>query len=159
MLHTATRVTLIVIVATQMISAQTQKPMKPAVPGTTGDPVWQAVVRMSDGRTFVTDGGMAIDTAVARPATLPEREVPGKVMEGFISVPHKAEYGFGDLDEAATGKTYTAPNGIALSATYVNYLRRKLPRSARFRMTEKLQPIVVVAENRVVCVLMAVAQP
>jgi hypothetical protein len=33
--------------------------MKPAVPGTPGDPVWQGTVHMSDGRTFITDGGLA----------------------------------------------------------------------------------------------------
>ena len=90
------------------------------------------------------DGGLAIDNAVAKLARLPEREVPGKVMEGYIGVPHKAEYGFGDLDAAASGKTFTAPNGIALNATYINYLRRIVPRSARFRMTEKRQPVIVV---------------
>ena len=33
-----------------------------------GDPVWQGTLRMSDGRTFITDGGLAVDVAVARPA-------------------------------------------------------------------------------------------
>ena len=74
-------------------------------------------------------------------------------------MPHKDEYGFGDLDAAASGKTVTAPNGIALNATYINYLRRTVPRSARFRMTEKRQPVIVVAGTIVVCVLMPVAQP
>ena len=151
--------TIAVLATAQLVSAQTNKPMKPTAPGTAGDPVWQAVVRMSDGRTFITDGGLAIDAAVARPAVLPEREVSGKVLEGYIRVAHKDEYGFGDLDAAASGKTYTAPDGIALNATYINYLRRTFPRGVRVRMTEKGQPVVVVAENTVVCVLMPVAQP
>ena len=148
MLGIAARVGLALLLTAHAVSAQPQKPMTPTAPGTEGDPAWQAVIKMSDGRTFVTDGGLAIDTAVAKLARLPEREVPGK-----------DEYGFGDLDAAASGKTFTAPNGIALNATYFNYLRKTVPRNARFRMTEKRQPVIVVAGNIVVCVLMPVAQP
>jgi hypothetical protein len=69
------------VIATQVLAAQTR--MKPTVPGTSGDPVWQGIVRLSDGRAFVTDGGLAVDVAVAKPAKLPDREVPGKILEGF----------------------------------------------------------------------------
>jgi hypothetical protein len=47
-------------------------------PATTGparaDPVWQGVLRFADGRTFVTDGGLAIDVTFAKSAKLPSRE-------------------------------------------------------------------------------------
>jgi hypothetical protein len=67
--------------------------------------------------------------------------------------------GLGDLSAAASGKTYTAPNGIALNATYINYLRRTLPSgSVRFRMTAKLEPVVIVANGSAVGVLMPVKQ-
>ena len=67
----------------QVLVAQ-QRRMTPTAPGTPGDPVWQAVIRMTDDRTFLTDGGLAIDTAVAKPAKLPDREVPGKILDTYI---------------------------------------------------------------------------
>src|SRR5262245_57488253 len=97
------------------VSAQTRTPMKPAVPGASGDPVWQGTVHMSDGRTFVTDGALAVDTALAKPAALPTRAIPGKVLEDYAKAPHKDECGFADLTMALTGKTYSSPSGIALS--------------------------------------------
>jgi len=132
--------------------------MKPTVPGTPGDPVWQGTLRMSDGRTFITDGGLAVDVALARPAALPAREFPAKLLEDYAKASHKNEYGFTDLTLAATAKTYTSPSGIALNATYIDYLRRIAPRGSRFRMTEGMQPIVVVAEGSPIAVLMPVNQ-
>ncbi|HET9264456.1 MAG TPA: hypothetical protein VFO14_15500 [Vicinamibacterales bacterium] len=142
----------------QPVSAQTETRMKPTAPGTPGDPVWQGTLRMSDGRTFITDGGLAVDAAFARPVALPAREVPSKLLEDYLKASHKHEYGFADLTLAATGKTYTSPSGIALSATYINYLRRIAPRGSRFRMTEGVHPIIVVADGSPIAVLMPVKQ-
>ena len=156
------RLTLAAAVAALLIafpvSAQRQAPMKPTVPGTPGEPIWQGTVRMSDGRTFITDGGLAVDAALARPAVRPTREFPAKVLEDYMKASHKNDYSFADLSLAATGKTYTSPSGIALNATYINYLRRIAPRGSRFRMTSGVQPIVVVADGRPIAVLMPVKQ-
>jgi hypothetical protein len=147
------------IMTAQVLLAQTQAPMKPTAPGTAGDPTWQGTVRLGDGRTFVTDGGLAIDAVLAKPAKLPDREVAARVLEGYLNAPHKDEYGFGDLSAVASGRTYTAPNGIALNATYIDFLRRTLPaRSVRFRMTGALQPVVIHANGQAVGVLMPVRQ-
>ena len=111
---------------------------------------------MSDGRTFVTDGALAVDAALAKPATLPARVVPGKVLEDYAKAPHKDEYGFSDLTLAGSGKTYTSPSGVALSSTYVNFLRRVAPRGSRFRLTDGMHPIIVVADGAAIAVLMPV---
>lgn len=153
---TATTATVAVLIA-QVLLAQQQKPMTPTAPGTGGDPKWQGIVRISDGRTFITDGGLAIDTALAKPEKLPEREVPGHVLEKYFTAEHPDEYGFGDLTRGATGRTYTTPKGIPLNATYIDYLRRILPaRAVRFRMSGELDPVVIVASGKVVGVLMPV---
>ena len=82
-----------------------------------------------------------------------------KILEDYLGAAHKDETGFKDLDAAASGRTFTTPSGIALNATYINYLRRILPAaSVRFRMTGKMQPIVVVADGKAIGVLMPVAQ-
>lgn len=140
------------------VSAQTRTPMRPTAPGTTGDPVWQGTVHTSDGRTFITDGGLAVDAAFARPATLPPREVSAKVLEDYLKATHKDECGFADLTLAATGKTYSSPAGIALNATYINYLRRIAPPRSRLRMTDGMHPILVVADGSPIAVLMPVKQ-
>jgi hypothetical protein len=146
-------------ITAQVVLAQTSQPrMKPAVPGAPGDPAWQGILRMSDGRTFVTDGALALDAALAKPAKLPERALATKVLENYLNASHKDEFGFSDLSAAASGKTFTAPSGVALSATYVDYLRRTLPaRSVRFRMTGGRDPVVVLVSGTAVGVLMPVA--
>lgn len=150
----------IAIVAAQVLLAQTPaKPMTPTAPGTRGDPAWQGIVRLSDGRTFVTDGGLAIDAALAKPDRLPARELAAKVLEQYLNESHKDEYGLRDLDAAVSGRTYSSPSGIALNGTYVDYLRRTLPPgSVRLRMSGTRQPVVIVAGGRAVGVLMPVAQ-
>jgi hypothetical protein len=158
MRHLITNATVAVAVVTaHVVLAQT--PLKPTAPGTPGDPTWQGILRMTDGRTFITDGGLAMDAALVKPAKLPERELATKVLEGYLNAPHKEEYNLSDLNVAASGKTYTAPNGLALNATYINFIRRTLPPGAvRLRMSGGLQPIVIVANGTPVGVLMPVKQ-
>ena len=145
------------LLATCTLLAQT--PMKPTAPGTAGDPVWQGLIRANDGRTFVTDGGLVIDAALAKPARLPEREFPSKLLHDYFNQSHTVEYGLADLKEATPGKTLTSPNGIAMNATYINYLRRVLPRTtARLRMSEGLRPIVIVLDGQPVGAFMPVQQ-
>jgi hypothetical protein len=146
----------VLIMSAQVLLAQTR--MKPTTPGSSGDPAWQGVVRLADGRTFVTDGGLAIDVAFAKPVQLPTRELPAKVLDQYLNASHKDEFGFSDLSAAPSGRTYTAPNGIPLNATYITFLRRTLPRSVRFRMNGGMQPVVIVASGTAVGVLMPVKQ-
>lgn len=141
--------------AAPVLLAQTR--LKPTAPGTAGDPVWLAVARLSDGRTLVTDGGIAIEAALAKLASLPEKEFSGKVIENYFGLPLKDEYRFSDFTPSANGRTYTTPNGIPLNATYLDYLRRTLPAaSVRFRMGGELQPVVILVDGKAVGVLMPV---
>jgi len=49
------------------------------------------------------------------------------------------------------------PDGIPLNATYIEYLRRILPRGqVRLRMSGDMHPVVIVADARVLGVLMPV---
>jgi len=149
----------VAVMTAHVLFTQTQKPMKPTAPGTPGDPTWQGIVRLADGRLFVTDGGLAIDAALAKPATLPDREFPSKVLEDYLKAAHKDECSLSDLKAVASGRTYTTPSGIALNATYIDYLRRRLPTgSGRLRMTAAMQPVVIVADGKAVGVLMPVRQ-
>src|SRR5215472_6662835 len=72
--HISIATTLGVVLAMPALWAQNR--MTPATPGTVGDPQWQAVTRLTDGRVFVTDGGLAIDAGLAKLPKLPEKEYP-----------------------------------------------------------------------------------
>jgi hypothetical protein len=151
--------TLAMIASMSSTAQPGQKPMTPTAPGTSGDPAWQGTVRLSDGRIFVTDGGLAIEAALAKPAKLPDRELAGKILGDYLTAPYKDEVGIRDLTAAVTGRTYTSPSGIAMNANYINFLRRIVPAaSLRLRMTAPRQPVVVVAGGKAVGVLMPVAQ-
>ena len=155
-LVTTAATVLVTALSAQILLAQTQKPLKPTAPGTAGDPAWQGYILMSDGRTFVTDGGLAIDAAYAKLPELPTRRLTPGVLEKYLNAAPQTEYGFDDFVAAPTGKTYTAPNGIPLSTTYINYLRRTLPPSARFGMNGDMEPIVTKVDGKAVGVLMPV---
>ena len=136
--------------------AQGQKSLTPTAPGTAGDPQWQGFILMSDGRTFVTDGGLAIDAEIAKLSPLPTRRLTPGAIEKYLSAPPKTEYGFNDFVAAPTGKTYLAPNGIPLNRTYIDFLRRILPSSARFGMNGEMEPVVMLVSGKAVGVLMPV---
>jgi hypothetical protein len=156
MRRTVTATAAVAFMTAQLLLAQ---PMKPTAPGTPGDPKWQGIFRLADGRTFVTDGGLAIDASVARPAVLPSRELVPKVLHELLNASYKDECGLGDLGGPEKGRNYISPSGIALNATYVDFLRRALPAgSVRLRMNEKAQPILIVASGKAVGVLMPVKQ-
>jgi hypothetical protein len=134
--------------------------IKPTAPGTPGDPLWTRALHLSDGRTFVTDGGLAIDAAVAKPATLPSvvlSERSATLIEQYLAAPLKDEVYVTALTPNPNGRTFAAPSGLLLNATYVKFLKRILPaRSLRIRMETEQQPMVVVSDGKPVGVLMAV---
>ena len=157
MLQIVTTVAAAIVLATQVALAQTQPPMQPTTPGAPGDPAWQGIARLSDGRTFVTDGGLAIDAALAKPPRLPTRELAAKVLEGYLAAAGEHEYSLDDLRVGERSKTYVAPSGVVLNATYIAFLRKILPPAAiRLRLTGASQPVVIMSNDSAVGVLMPV---
>ena len=116
------------------------------------------MVQLDDGRTFVTDGGMAIDAALAKP-TLPNNAlapVGGKIIERYLSADLPNEFSLSQLSPR-DGRTYTAPSGIALNATYIDFVRRTLPpRQVRLRMKGDLDPVLITVDGKTVGVMMPV---
>ena len=123
-----------------------------------GVPAWKKTLEMSDGRTFVTDGAMTIDAALAKPAELPKDVLPqasSKIMEKFMAAELPNEYAIGELERAESGK-YRAPNGLILSALYVDFLRSVLADGTlRLRMKGDLEPVVVLSSGKAVGLVMA----
>ena len=118
--------------------------------------MWQRVVLMPDGRAFVTDGGMAIDVAVAKPPRLPEATQPGAVFARLLTHPYTGEIGLRDLTSGPRTNTFATPSGVLLNGNYVTFLRGVLPGRARLRVNGEMDPIVVVLDGNAIAVVMPV---
>jgi hypothetical protein len=133
----------------------------PSAPGGAG-PTWQRTLRLSDGRTFVTDGAMAIDATLAKPATLPADVLPpasASLIERHMAAQSPDEFGLSQLSPRPDARTYRTPSGVDLNRTYVDFLRRALPPArVRLRTRGGREPVVVLLDGRPVGVLMPVAR-
>jgi hypothetical protein len=150
----------VVLVATGMAVLLTvavaQNNLTPTMPGSPA-PVWQRMIQLDDGRTFVTDGGMAIDAALVKPPLLPNNApVSGKIIEKYLSADLPNEFSLSQLSPR-DGRTYAAPSGIVLNANYIDFVRRTLPpRQVRLRMKGDLDPVVITVDGKTVGVMMPV---
>jgi hypothetical protein len=121
-------------------------------------PKWNRILKLSDGRTFVTDGGMAIDATLAKPATLPSQVASSKVLEGYMNAEAPTEVGLLDLSKGLGAKNYSAPNDVTLNPIYIDYLRRTLPgRRVKLRIKGNRDPIAILMDGKPVGVLMPLA--
>jgi hypothetical protein len=127
-------------------------------PGGAG-PNWQRSLRLGDGRLFVTDGAMAMDASLTKPATLPA-EAPMSAGTSFIERQLAAqlpdEVGLSQLSRP-DGRAYSTPSGVHLGPAYVDFLRGTLP-AARLRSSGSRDPVVIVLDNRAVGVVMPLAR-
>jgi hypothetical protein len=149
----------VVLVATAMAVLLTvavaQNNLNPTTPGSPA-PVWQRMVQLDDGRTFVTDGGMAIDAALVKPTLPNNAPVSGKIIERYLSADLPNEFSLSQLSPR-DGRTYAAPSGIVLNATYIDFVRRTLPpRQVRLRMRGDLDPVVITVDGKPIGVMMPV---
>jgi hypothetical protein len=115
---------------------------------------------MTDGRTFVSDGGLAIDAALAKPATLPPNVIPGAAFERLFSTQSPNEFGLSQLSENPDGRTYKSPTGVHMSKTYIDFLRSTLPAAkVRLRMGAAREPVIIHLDGKPVGVFMPVVPP
>jgi hypothetical protein len=142
------------LVGSASLGAQ-QKPL-PSQPAVVAAPVFSRAVEMPDGRMFVTDGGMAIDAKVAKPATMPTTVLPGKLLDGYIKAQGPDEIGLDALRLGSLKNTFLGPHDIPINGNYVAFLRRVAPR-CRLRFKGPRDPIVIVLNGTAIGVLMPVA--
>lgn len=131
---------------------------RPSAADQAGDATWTRRLQLADGRTFVTDGAMAIDAAIAKPANLAALQaVPGAVIDRYLQAPFATEVRATAL--TPNGGRYATPNGTLLSSRYVDFLRRTVAqRNLRFRLNGDRDPVVVVLDGRPIAVLMPIAK-
>ena len=62
--------------------------------------IWQRLVHLHDGRTFVSDGPFSIDAALAKPAIMPSHVLPdttAKLIEGYLTAELPNEFSSSQL--------------------------------------------------------------
>src|SRR5262245_64918363 len=90
-------------------------------------PVWTHTVKLPppDGRTLVTDGILALEIAVAKPAVRPSATLPADTARGFASylaASYPTEFGLDDFHEGKTQGVWVGPGNMALSTHYMLFL-------------------------------------
>ena len=151
----------VVLAALVRVSAQTP-PTKPSSPITVAPPTWSRVLQMPDGRSFVSDGGLAIDVALVKPASLPGTVIPvesTKAIAARMATPHQEEIGLGQLAAGRHGNSFVTPAGVHVNGNYVTLFRRVLPARARLRTRGVADAITVVVDGEMVAFLMPLAMP
>ena len=155
-----TRLPAIAIVLFATVAAA-QPAARPSSPDVETPPVWTRTLQMPDGRTFVSDGGLAVDAEIVKPASLPQTVIPpssSKIVAGHLTAPHKTEIALADLRPGARKNTFVGPGDISVNGNYVTLLRRTASR-ARLRFRGNTDPITIVVDERSVGVLMPLAPP
>ena len=116
---------------------------------------WKRAVHLHDGRIFVSDGAIALDLELVKPAERPKQDLPeanANIMQ-YLNAQLPNEFALSQLtrrDEA-----YAAPNGVTLNPTYIDYLRRNLPETrVRLRMKSPLEPVVILFDSKAIGLLM-----
>jgi hypothetical protein len=120
-------------------------------------PKWSKRLQLSDGRTFVSDGAIALDSSFADVAALDNlTSIPPAAVEKYFKAAFTSEIRASDL--TARGSQYLTPEGIPVSGLYIDYLRRKVGRDLRLRITGDRQPILLMLDDRPIGVVMPMAK-
>jgi hypothetical protein len=145
-----------------LVGLSAQAPPPPSSPLTVAPPVWSRLLRMPDGRSFVSDGGLAIDAALVKPATMPSVVIPvesTKTITTRMMAPHQEEIGLGQLASGRRENSFVTPAGVHVNGNYVTLLRRVVPARARLRTRGVADAITVVVDGEMVAFLMPLAAP
>jgi hypothetical protein len=129
-------------------------------PGQTRDPQWNRVLKLPDGRILVTDGALALDAAIAKPASLPATVLPeqtGKRYADIMDAKHEDDFALSSLTSGE--RMYLTPSGIGINTNYIDYLKRIVSGAIRFRMNKSLDPIVIVVGGKPAGVVMPMVAP
>jgi hypothetical protein len=129
-----------------------------SAPDDTAAPAWNKQSRLTDGRIFVTDGAIALDAALAKPATLEGlTSIPPAAIERLLNSAVTTEVKSSAL--SARDRGYVTPGGVLLARRYVEFLRRHAGAAAlRFKVAGPRDPVLIVVHGQTVGVVMPLAQ-
>jgi hypothetical protein len=157
----ALRGSFVVLAMAGTIAGQTSRPPSSS-PSVVKPPTWWRALAMPDGRTFVTDGGLSIDAALVKPASMPEKLPPASAtqIDRLLAAPYENETPLGDLRAGSAPNTFMTKDGVILNGNYVTLLRSVLaPGRTLLRTRGKTDPVVVMADGQAVGVMMPIQPP
>jgi hypothetical protein len=144
------------------LAQERSSPPSPTVPGSAAI-TWNRMLQMSDGRTFVSDGGIIIDAAVAQLDKLPDVVLSpstAKGIESRMAEDRRESVRLSQLSQKDGGRYYLTPSGLALNGTYVAFLRDRLSEAeTSLRPKGDLDPVVVVRGRQTIGLMMPMRRP
>jgi hypothetical protein len=131
-------------------------------PDVEAPPQWTRLVKLPDGRTLISDGGIAIDVAIARPSSMPTvtvSESTGVTFAALFKADFEHEFGLSQLSPGTRRNTFSGPGGLLLNGNYVNFLRRAAgAQRVRLRANSGPQPLVILVDGQPAGVVMPLAK-
>ena len=131
-------------------------------PDVEAPPQWTRLVKLPDGRTLISDGAIAIDAAIVKPATMPTvtvSESTGVAFAGLFKGKFEHEFGLNELSAGTRRNTFVGPGGLLLNGNYVTLLRKAAgARRVRLRANSAPQPMVIVIDGEPSGIMMPLAK-
>jgi hypothetical protein len=140
------------IVASAVSVSPAQAPAsQPADPNVVA---WRFHSDFADGRMFITDGSLVIESRYLPAIAPPAQSIPEASIQRLLQSATEKEFAMADLNERPADGHYLAPGGIQLNKKYINLLKESpLKPSFRFRAKGPLDPILILDGEKVVGVV------
>jgi hypothetical protein len=130
-------------------------------PDVEAPPHWTRLVKLPDGRTLISDGGIAIDAAIAKPASMPTMTVSestGATFAKLFAATFEHDFSLSELAPGKRRNTFVGPGGLLLNGNYVTFLRQTGGSRVRLRANAGPQPMVIVIDGQPSGVMMPLAK-
>jgi hypothetical protein len=116
---------------------------------------WRFNSDFPDGRRFISDGGLVIDSRYVAGITIPEKSLPPDNVKRLLDSKTDREFKLSDVNPMTGGEHYLAPGPIQLNRKYVDILRAS-PKSGSlsFRSKGSTDPVLIMDGNEAVGVVM-----
>ena len=116
---------------------------------------WRAHCNLDDGRRFITDGSLLLESRYAPDVPLPEQSLPAPGAQRLLQSETDHQFRLADLDRKAADGHYLAPGGIQLNRKYIDFLRGSpLKGTLRFAAKGPNDPVLILDGQKVVGVMM-----
>jgi hypothetical protein len=116
---------------------------------------WRAHCDLEDGRRFLTDGSLLLESRYVSAGPVPEKTVPPQGAQRLLQSSTDHEFGLADLERKGAGGHYVAPGSIQLNRKYIEYLRgSSLKATLRFAAKGPNDPVLILDDRKVVGVMM-----
>lgn len=118
---------------------------------------WRLQSVFDDGRRFISDGGIVLESRYLPGVPVPEKSVPPQGVQRLLQSPTEREFGLSDLEQKAGGGHFVAPGGMELNSKYIECLRgSSLKATLRFRAKGANDPVLILDGRKVVGVVMPI---